>query len=255
MCSSKASLEVQILVAMIEAAAARLVQRVHHLAVDVELELRVCGVADAHRLRSVVARQPRQLELDQPPLAGETIEALQLRRRAGRRAQQPVAPGARFVVVAGVHQREQRQRRVAQPAEAVVPVARAANLLRQRGRRRRDDAAGRRVGQRFERHERSRDRVRPRAVGRGPAGPLGPERVGALRATRADRLASGTSRCDAPCVSTNGTVSPAATSNSPTVFSPRRAARRACAAATMSGPAIARSVPSASRVTHGTVRP
>ena len=49
-----------------------------------------------------------------------------LRGLARDRAQQPVAPGVRLVVVARVHQREQRQRRIAQPAEAIVPVADAA---------------------------------------------------------------------------------------------------------------------------------
>ena len=45
----------------------------------------------------------------------------------------------------------QDQRRVAHPAEAVVPVAHAADVLGQRGGRRGDDAAGRRVGERLQR--------------------------------------------------------------------------------------------------------
>src|ERR1700730_10813539 len=43
--------------------------------------------------------------------------------------------------IARVHQREQSEGRVAQPAETVVPIAGAAQLLRQRGGRRRDNAA------------------------------------------------------------------------------------------------------------------
>ena len=41
-----------------QAAFARLLEGVHHLAIDVELELLVGGVADAHRLGVGVARQP-----------------------------------------------------------------------------------------------------------------------------------------------------------------------------------------------------
>ncbi len=50
----------------------------------------------------------------------------------------------------------QHQGRVAQPAEAVVPVARPADLLGQRRRRGGDDAARRRVRQRLEGDERAR---------------------------------------------------------------------------------------------------
>ena len=155
-CSSSARWNAQSASRDCEPALARLVEGVHHLAEDVELQLAVGGIADAHRLRALVARQPRQIDLRQPPLAGQAVHDLDLRGRAGGGAQQPVAPGAGLVVVAGVHQRQQRQRRVAQPAEAVVPVARPADLLRQRRRRRGDDAAGRRVGQRLQRDQRAR---------------------------------------------------------------------------------------------------
>ena len=80
-------------------------------------------------------------------------------RIAGRRAQQPRAPVARLLVVARGEERDQRERRVADPAEAVVPVAHAADVLRQRRRRRRDDAAGRRVRERLEHDQRAVHRV------------------------------------------------------------------------------------------------
>ena len=125
---------------------------------------------------------------------------------------------SRLVVVAGVHQREQRQRGVAQPAVAVVPVARAAELLRQRRRGRRDDAAGGRVGQRLERDQRAHHGLVPFAVRLRRARPLAPERLGVRRATHPDRSASRRRPMRRRrSVSTNGTVSPAATSNSPTV--------------------------------------
>ncbi len=136
------------------------------------------GIADAHRGRALVSRQPWHLPFGQPPLAGKPVHDLHLLRAARHRAQQPVAPGLRLVVEAGVHQREQREGGVAQPAEAVVPVADAAQLLGQRRGRRRHDPAGRPVGERLERDQRAHDRVG--AVSGGPAfpGPFGPEFLG-----------------------------------------------------------------------------
>ena len=63
-------------------------------------------------------------------------------------------------------QRPQRERRVAHPAVAVVPVALAARRLRQRGRQRGDHRAGRRVGQPLQ-HERRALQVRRARGGRG----------------------------------------------------------------------------------------
>ena len=70
----------------------------------------------------------------------------------------------RLVLEAGAHERVDRERRVAQPAVAVVPVAHAADLLGERGRGRGDDAAGRRVGERLQRDRRAQHRVAPLAV-------------------------------------------------------------------------------------------
>src|SRR5215468_11749858 len=52
---------------------ARLVKRVHHLAVHVELELMDSGVADAHGRRGLVAGQPVEHELGEPALAAGTV--------------------------------------------------------------------------------------------------------------------------------------------------------------------------------------
>ena len=77
----------------VEAVHARLVQHVHHLAVDVELELLVRRVADPHRPRAGVPRQPVELLLGDAALAADPVEDLRLRGIAADRAQQPVAPG------------------------------------------------------------------------------------------------------------------------------------------------------------------
>jgi GH15 family glucan-1,4-alpha-glucosidase len=47
------------------------------------------------------------------------------------RADEPVPPGGGLTGVPGAHQREQRERGVAEPAVAIVPVSYAAELLRQ----------------------------------------------------------------------------------------------------------------------------
>ena len=57
-----------------------LVKCVGDLAVDVELELPGGGVADPHRLRALVAREPVELELGQPPLAGQAVHDLEVAR-------------------------------------------------------------------------------------------------------------------------------------------------------------------------------
>ena len=161
-----------------EAAPTRLMQRVHNLAENVELQLVMRGIADTHRLRAFVARQPWHLPFGQPPLAADAIHDLDLLRTAGGRAQQPVAPHARLVVVAGIHQRQQRQRRIAQPAETVIPVALAPDAFRQRGGGRGHHAPGRCKGERLERDQRALHRFVPRAIDLTFTDPIGPEPLG-----------------------------------------------------------------------------
>ena len=151
----------------LQAALARLVERVEDLAVDVELELLHRRVADAHGLRVLVAGQPVELDLGQHALPGDAVEDVRLLRVAGDRAHEPVAPGAGLVDVAAVHERDEGEGRIAQPAEPVVPVAHAAEILRQGGGGRRHDAAGGMVDQRLQGEERAlQDRVPGRARGR-----------------------------------------------------------------------------------------
>ena len=104
---------------------------VHHLAKDIELDLLMRRITDAHRTRGLIAREPVGLPFGEPPLASDSVHDLHLIRAAGDRAQQPIAPFVGFLVIAAVHQRQQCQGRVAQPAEAVVPISFAADLLRQ----------------------------------------------------------------------------------------------------------------------------
>src|SRR5690242_291034 len=86
-----------------EAALAALMQRVHDFAVNVELQLDGSGVADSHGSRRLVTLQPPERHLGQPALAGEAVHDLRLAGAAGHGANQPLAPGRGFVVVAGIH--------------------------------------------------------------------------------------------------------------------------------------------------------
>jgi hypothetical protein len=163
-----------------KAAAPRLIIGVHHLAEYVELHLAEHGIADSHWQGIFVAWQPRHGALVENAPAGNAIHDLNLVGIAGNGAQQPFAPGERFLVEAGMHQGEQGQRGIAQPTITVVPVARAADLLRQRCGRRRNHAAGRTVGQRLERDEGSNDEVRARTGRLALRRPLPPKRLGLL---------------------------------------------------------------------------
>ena len=130
-----------------------------HRTVHVELALHVRAVAHAHRSAVVEAGEPVELELVEHALAVQAIHDLQVFGRTAHRAHQPPAPLARLLEVARADQRIERERRVAQPAETVVPVARAAGLLGQRGGGRRHDATGGRIGQGLEREQRALHRL------------------------------------------------------------------------------------------------
>ena len=68
-----------------QAADPRMMQRVGDFAIHVELQLRMRFIADADRLRALVARQPRHDPFQAPPFAGNSIEGLDLVGTAGDR--------------------------------------------------------------------------------------------------------------------------------------------------------------------------
>jgi hypothetical protein len=144
------------------------IQSVEDLAIHIELCLLHRGIADPHRPRAFVPGQPWHLPLRQPPLAPKPVHDLQLVRAAGDGPQQPIPPCAGLVIKSRMHQSQQREGGVAQPAVAVVPISRAADLLGQRGGRRRDNSAGRGEGQALQRDQRAFDGLGPRTGGRAP---------------------------------------------------------------------------------------
>ena len=151
-----------------------------HLAEDVELELPMRGIADANGPGALVARQPIQFEFLQAPFAGQAVHDVELRRRAGDSPQEPVLPGLGFVEIASLNQGVKRERGVADPTVAVVPVPHAADFFRKRCRRCRQDAARRRVGQGLQGNQRAHDRFAPRSLVGALGRPFLPPLVGLL---------------------------------------------------------------------------
>src|SRR6185295_4464038 len=88
-----------------EPEARRDVHRVHDLPVDVELALGVRRVADPHGAGSLVAGEPADLELGEPPLAADAVHDLELPWRARHGAEQPALEVARLLGVTRDHQR------------------------------------------------------------------------------------------------------------------------------------------------------
>ena len=141
------------------------VDGVHQLAVDVELQLGRRPVADPHRRRAHVALQVRELLLGQVLAPVDAVHDLQRARLAvGRVAEAPLQPLHERAGLLGEPEPEQRVEReggVAHPRVAVVPVACAAELLRQAGGGGGHDRAGGRVGEQLERERRAMHHLAP----------------------------------------------------------------------------------------------
>src|SRR6185312_13594602 len=128
----------------------------------IELALRCRGVSDAHRRRPAIAREPGRVPLFQATRAIHTIHDAHLLRLAGYRAQQPVAPPLRFgVVIAGIDQSHEGERRVANPAESIVPVPVSAWPFGKRGRGGGNNSATAVIDHRLQRYQRTTDRIGP----------------------------------------------------------------------------------------------
>ena len=143
-----------------QAALARLAEHIGQLAIDIELQLLRRRVADAHGARIFIAGQMRQLDLVQPLFAHHAVHGLELLRRARDHAHQPMLPDIGFLGVTGIEEGQQREGRIPQPAIAIIPVAAAADLFRQGGGDRRDDAAGGLVAEAFQGEQRAHDGLR-----------------------------------------------------------------------------------------------
>ena len=135
---------------------------VQQLAVDVELELVDGTVADPHRLGAAVAAPVAEHLLGGVATAVDPVEVLHLRALTDPGGAQPGEEVMSLLVQAQLKEAEEGERGVPQPGEAVVPVAPAAERLRQRGGGGGDDGPGRRVD-----HQLERERRPPHRLGKG----------------------------------------------------------------------------------------
>ena len=186
--------------------------RVEHGAEDVVLALVEGAVADPHRARAGVAGEVVARRLGQVAAPVDAVHDLQRAVVVGLEVGDELHELVGLPVEVEPVQRLQRERRVAHPGVAVVPVALAARRLGQRGRQRRDGRAGRHVGQALDRQRRALDRLAPAVVGDAGAGSSqrAPEarrrvepRVGVVdvgRRRRGPRPTTARSRRRSPCV-------------------------------------------------------
>src|SRR5882724_8965177 len=158
------------------AAADELAGRLDQLAVDVELELAGRAVAHPHRPRAAVAVQGGQGVLRDARLAVHVVEHPELGMAHPRGIEEPGEEGLPLLLVAQVEERGQGPGGIARPAVAVVPVARAADRLGERGGGGGDHRARGSVGQELQQEDAAQDRLGEGAVVAAAAGPgLPPE--------------------------------------------------------------------------------
>jgi len=137
------------------ARASGLENRKQEFAVGIELSLLGGFVADTDGPRTTVARQLWQCPFGEVGVAVEPVQRLDVFGVGSPTdIQEPREVGAGFVRMTEISQCLYRERGVPNPVVAVVPVADAADLLRQRGRRGGGDRPGLVVGQQFEHQSR-----------------------------------------------------------------------------------------------------
>jgi hypothetical protein len=113
---------------------------VEQFAVNVELELARGGIADPHRTGAPVPLEMVELDLDESPLPSHAEHDLELLPVAGGASHDEPPEALGLFGIAEIGQRSGAEDGVPDPAEAVVPVARAAGRLRERRGGGRDDA-------------------------------------------------------------------------------------------------------------------
>ncbi len=168
------------------------IDRVEECSPDVVLMLLEGRVADPDRFRSFVPGQVIERGLGEPFLPADPVHDLE---RAA--VSDPVLHEGEEVVRLGVEaervEAPERERGVADPAVAVVPVAMAADQLGQRGRGRGEERARRGIGQPLQHEGAPLQGAAPRMIGERALGePVPPEVLRAIQPL--DRLVDVTGR-------------------------------------------------------------
>src|SRR3989475_8781175 len=129
---------------------------------------------------AAVAAQMIEHALGHVGAAVEPIEHAQARRRQSRGVHEPPEERRRLLTTAELEERLDREGGVTDPAVAVIPVALAADRLRQRRGRRRRDGAGWREDEQLQRQRAPHDGIAPGASVRELPRPPLPERRGGV---------------------------------------------------------------------------
>jgi hypothetical protein len=153
-----------------------------HGAVHIVLRLLIRQVADAHRAHAAVAFQRIDDPLLDVRLPGDAVQRLQVAAGIARDDVIEIAQVAfHGVGRAQVVQGENHEEAVAQPAEAVVPVAHAAGHFRNRGGESGEHRAGILIGAQLQRDRGANHRLLPVEGNREAADPLVPVSAGLIQ--------------------------------------------------------------------------
>ena len=160
------------------------VHRVHQLAEDIQLHLRIRQIADAHRSCTTMAGQVCEFDFRQFLTAVDAIQDIEFHRVAPTVTDPPAQPahvGVGLVDETQAHEGVNGERGVADPGVAIVPVAFAANAFRQAEGRGGEDGAVFARGEQLHRQCRAIDHFPPATAIAGLPDPVAPELQGALQ--------------------------------------------------------------------------
>src|SRR5690349_2693595 len=151
------------------------IQRVQELAINVQLQLIVGGVADADWTRAAMSLEMAECLLGQCSPSVDAIEALQLARILRLLASFDDPTRERLRAQPEPNECVRGERRVTNPRIAKIPIPRAPDLLGETERRRGDDRAGPTALEQFEGQRRPPHRAAPLATIRATRNPPSPE--------------------------------------------------------------------------------
>src|ERR671911_2207818 len=97
-------------------------QCIDDLAVDIELQLSVGRIADPHRARRMISGEMIKRPLWFGGITVDVIKDPQLGTREPGRLQQPAYKRFSLLGASQPEKRAHRQRSIAQPAEAIIPI-------------------------------------------------------------------------------------------------------------------------------------
>src|SRR5262249_18491026 len=151
------------------------IRPVGKFAVDIELALIIGTVADPHRSAAAIPFKMLEDLLVERHFRADAIHDLDYSWPLAADELQESAECFRLAAVTEHREGEECEARVAEPAVSIIPVALAADFLRERGGSRGHDRPGRRIGQQLQREGAPHDNIAVWSVIPAIADPLDPE--------------------------------------------------------------------------------